>query len=90
MSIKLWLTRGSQWGKPAASKGVKCNRQPSKMQINIDRQKSFKVFQIWLFQMIFKNFWLLKNLLTGKTISHVLKKSFSRHFKTLKLISIGS
>ena len=40
--------------------------------------------------MIFKGFWLLKNLLTGKTISHVLKNSFSRRFKTLELISVGS
>ena len=33
--------------------------------------------------MIFKDFWLLKNLPTGKTSSHILKNSLSRDFKTL-------
>ena len=44
-----------------------------KKQINIKISRSFQVFQISPFQLIFTEFWLLKNLLTGKTSFHVLK-----------------
>ena len=36
-----------------------------------------KVFQISLFRLIFTGFWLLMNLLTGKTSSHVLQNTIS-------------
>ena len=39
----------------------------------------FKVFQISLFQLIFTDFWLLRNLLTGTTTGHVLKNTLSEH-----------
>ena len=50
-------------------------RQPS---------KQFSVFQISLCQLIFTDFLLLKNFLTGKTSSHVLKNTLSRHILYLK------
>ena len=35
-------------------------------------------------QLIFRGFWFLKNLQTGKTSSHVLMFSLSRHYNTLE------
>ena len=59
--------------------GLKINRQPSKMQINqltINQLKSFKVFKSHYFSWSLREsgFWI-KNLLTGKTSSHVLKNT---------------
>ena len=34
--------------------------------------------------LIFRGFWFLKNLQTGKTNSHVLMFSLSRHYNTLE------
>ena len=42
------------------------------------------LFQISLFQLIFTDFWRLKNIRTGKASSHVLKNALSRQYKTLK------
>ena len=39
----------------------------------------FKVFQISLFQLIFTDFWLLRILLTGTTMGHVLKNTLSEN-----------
>ena len=49
--------------------------------------KSFKVFQISLIQLIFTDFYVLKNLQTGKISSCVSKNTLSRHNKTLELIA---
>ena len=45
---------------------------------------SFQTSQISLFQLIFTDFGLLKNLLTGKLSTHVLKNTLARHYKTLQ------
>ena len=57
------------------------------MQINcVNRQRSFKLFQILLFQLIFTDFTLLKNLETGKNQSPCSQNILSRHYKTLDLL----
>ena len=57
------------------SKKVIFYRQPSKMQIEINRQRVSS-------QLILPGFWLLKKLQTGKTTSHVLKNTLSSHYNT--------
>ena len=56
---------------PKLSNGLKLNRQPPKMQININRQKvsRYFFFKISLFQLIFTDsvwLWLLGNLLIAR------------------------
>ena len=48
-------------------------------------KKAFQGIKISLFQLIFTDSWLLKNLLTGKNWGHVLKNNLSEHYKTLQL-----
>ena len=47
------------------------------------------VFQISLYQLIFTDFWLLKNLFTWKTTVHACcQNTLSKHYKTLQLCYI--
>ena len=72
--------------------GLRFNLSPSKRQFlpstvkmqKSDPSKSFKVFKISPFQLIFTDLWFLKNINTGKTSSHVVKNTLSRHYKTLQ------
>ena len=90
--VVFWgVSMGSTARQP--SNGLKLNRQPSKKVIFIvNRQKwrlrltvkTFKVFQISLFQLISTEFWLLENFYTAKASSmHVLKNSISTHYNLI-------
>ena len=63
------------------------NRQPTvkKGHFLPSTVKTLQGSQISLFQLIFTDFLLLNNLLTGKTNFHVLKNTFFRNCKTLQL-----
>ena len=60
------------------------------MEININRQKVFKVAQISLFQLIFTDFGLLKNeeSLNWKTQFLCSENTLSRHYETSQLAYI--
>ena len=102
MQLKKWSRQPSN--------DLKFNRQPSKkviqflpskMQIDVDRQKVSRHFNLGCFSisadraplkikhLIVMDFWLLKNRAPNwKTSSHVLKNTPSRHYKTLELAYI--
>ena len=81
------------------SNGLKISRQPSKKVIffTVNRRKWRLRLTVKWFQGIssltisgiYPGSQLLKNLLTGRTSSHVLKNTFSRHCKTLKNLLIS-
>ena len=55
------------------------------MQKSDNRQRVSRYFtEISPFQLIFTDLWFLKNINTGKTSSHVVKNTLSRHYKALQ------
>ena len=72
------------------SMGLTVSRQ-KRLFFTVNRQKCTVILTVKAFQgiqLIFTDFWLLKNLFALKTTSHVVKNTLSEHCKTVQLCYI--